>query len=76
MIRNVYIVVVVGLRLAGLWFIVGSALAMFLINLVGGGFRGQGAGFALIPTLVPLVGGIALWICAKPIASAVTANLE
>lgn len=76
MAKNLYIIIVVCLRLAGLWLIVVTALSMFMVNLLSGGFGRISAGLPLIPLFIPLLGGLALWFCAKAVARVVTADLE
>ena len=73
MIQNLYQIVAVGLRLVGLWFVASAALAV----IADGALRvSMGGGVMVLPVLIRLLTGVAVWILAKPIARVVTANLE
>lgn len=69
MIQNLYLVVVVAIRLWGV-FMVLSGLYVFLLNLL----IVHGGGPAVAALLWPIVAGVILWILAKPIARLVTTN--
>jgi hypothetical protein len=75
MIQNLYVIVVVVIRLLAVGLI-GSALYAFtgktLISLIVGGGPG---GVPWIPVIEAFVAGILLWLLAKPIAELVTTNV-
>lgn len=81
MVRNIYVIVTVVLRLLGLWFIAFAVMGLIFSTLIGAGFQGGrgNPGFMLLstlPSLLAVVGGIILFFVARPVASIVVANLD
>lgn len=73
MIRNLYLILVVGTRTAALFLILSGLLQWVTSLLIAGG---SGLGIPLLALVVPVVAGLVLWFLAKPIASLATSGLE
>ncbi len=68
MIKNLYIIIVVVLRFAGLYLV---ARGLFGIP-----FLAFGIGIPFLAFLLPILGGILLWWVAKPCATLIMNDLE
>jgi hypothetical protein len=73
MVHNLFLVVVVVFRALGLYY-AGSAILGFIVGILL--TRGMMGGSPLMVLLVPLSGGILLWVLAKPCATLMTNDLE
>ena len=73
MVQNLYRNVAVGLRLVGLWVVVSAVLAVISDGALRAAMTG---GVMILPVLIRLLTGIAMWMLAKPIARVVTAVIE
>jgi len=69
MTQNLYVIVVVVLRLWSVFMVLTSAYTVLLDALIV-----RGGGPALLALLWPLIAGVVLWFLAKPIARLVTTN--
>lgn len=73
MIHNLFLIVVVVFRALGFYCLASSLLGILVGLIVSRGING---GLQLVVMLLPLVGGILLWILAKPCATLITKDLE
>ena len=73
MIHNLYLVLVIVARATGVFLILKAVLSW------GTGLiltRGVGLGVPVWALLLPIVGGVLLWLVAKPCAALITRDLE
>jgi len=73
MIHNLYLVLVVVARATGVFVILQGVFA-WATGLVL--TRGVGLGMPVWAMLLPIVGGLLLWVVAKPCAALITKDLE
>ena len=73
MIRNLYLVLVVVARAAGVFLILQGLFAWATGLVV---TRGAGLGIPVWAMSLPIVGGILLWLLAKPCAALITRDLD
>jgi hypothetical protein len=73
MVRNLYLVLVVGIRSVALYVIL-SGLFSWIARLIV--TRGSGLGIPILAMLLPIFGGLLLWVLAKPFATLLTKDLE
>lgn len=73
MIHNLYLILVVVARATGL-FVILQAVFAWATGLIM--TRGVGLGIPVWALLLPIIGGILLWLVAKPFATLITRDLE
>ena len=73
MVHNLFLIVVVVFRALGLYY-AGSAVLGFIVGAVL--TRGMMGASPLMVLLLPLIGGILLWVLAQPCAALMTRDLE
>ena len=73
MIHNLYLVLVVVARATGVFLILNAVLSWVTGLIL---TRGVGLGIPIGALLLPIVGGVLLWLVAKPCAALITRDLE
>lgn len=74
MVRNLYLILVVGFRCVGLWLVARAVIGLLFATLLGRSFQGVLA--PLISLAPSLVGGLLLWFLARWIAALIVKDLE
>ena len=73
MIKNIRIIIIVALRLFAVFFLASGLISILLVLLLNSGRVSE---FSLANVAIPVVGGILLWLLAKPCADIVTHGID